>query len=71
MLPTWRGMGHRRNSAGAYFLLRHGHLVWRSHDLYPNDGSSIAFGPHSFAFASYRRGVFLTNLDGPERLVLR
>ena len=24
----------RRNRAGAYFLLRHGHVVWRSHALY-------------------------------------
>jgi len=60
----------RRNSAGAYFLLRHGHLVWRSHDLYPNDGGAVAFGPQRFAFAAYRRGVFLTDLRGPEHLVL-
>ena len=72
---NWRNWGMplivRRNRAGRFFVFQHRRLVWRSRDLYPNDGSSIAFGPHSFAFASYRRGVFLTNLDGPERLVLR
>jgi hypothetical protein len=61
----------RRNRAGRIFVLRHRRLVWRSHDLYPNDGGDIAFGPHAFAFASYRRGIFLTDLDGPERLVVR
>jgi hypothetical protein len=72
---SWRNWGTplivRRNRAGRIFVLRHHRLVWRSHDLYPNDGGSIAFGPHAFAFASYVRGVFLTNLDGPERLVVR
>jgi hypothetical protein len=70
----WRNWGTpltvRRNRAGRFFLLRHKRLVWRSRNLYPNDGGSIAFGPHAFAFASYHRGVFLTNLDGPERLVV-
>src|SRR5204863_5285609 len=31
----------------------------------------VAFGPGAFAFASYRRGVFVTNLHGAERLVAR
>src|SRR5439155_18760815 len=61
----------RRNRAGRIFVLRHGRLVWRSHDLYPRDGGDIAFGPHAFAFASYHRGIFLTDLEGPERLVVR
>ena len=72
---SWRNWGTpltvRRNRAGRFFVLRHRHVVWRSHNLYPNDGGSIAFGPHEFAFASYRRGIFLTNLDSPERLVTR
>lgn len=61
----------RRNRAGRIFVLRHRRLVWRSHDLYPNDGGDIAFRPHALAFASYRRGIFLTDLQGPERLVVR
>ena len=72
---SWRLWGHpltlRRNRAGRYFILRHGKLVWRSRALYPNDGGNIAFGPHLFAFASYRRGIFLTDLERPERLVVR
>jgi hypothetical protein len=59
----------RRNRAGAFFLLLRGRLVWRSHGLYPNDGGNVAFGPHRFAFATYRRGIFVTDLRGPERLV--
>lgn len=61
----------RRNRAGRIVLLRRGRLVWRSSGLYRNDGGDLAFGPRAFAFASYRRGVFLTDLDGPERLVVR
>ena len=61
----------RRNRAGRYFLLRDGRLVWRSRGLYPNDGGSVAFGPGLFAFNSYRRGVFMTDLGGAERLVVR
>src|SRR5205823_1160771 len=72
---SWRNWGTpltlRRNRAGRIFVLRHRRLAWRSHGVYPNDGGDIAFGPHAFAFASYRRGVFLTDLDGPERLVVR
>ena len=60
-----------RNRAGRYFLLDHGRLLWRSHALYPNDGGSIGFGPGEFAFASYCRGVYLTDLRGAERLVVR
>ena len=52
-------------------MLRDGRLVWRSQSLYPNDGGSVAFGPGEFAFASYRRGVFLTDLTSGERLVVR
>jgi hypothetical protein len=61
----------RRNRAGRHFLLRRGHVVWRSRGLYPDDAGSIAFGPGRFAFASYRRGVFLTDLRHAERLVVR
>src|SRR5207248_4193123 len=52
----------RRNRPGRYVLVREGRVVWRSRGLYPNDGGSIAFGPGRFAFASYRRGVFMTDL---------
>lgn len=46
--------------------------MWRSSGLYPNDYTGVAFGPGLFAFGSYtHRGIFLTNLRGPERLVAR
>jgi hypothetical protein len=61
----------RRTHGGRFILLRHGQVVWRSRGLYRNDGADVVFGPHEFAFAAYRRGVFLTDLHGPERLVLR
>jgi hypothetical protein len=61
----------RRNRAGRHFLLRRGRVVWRSRGLYPDDAGSIAFGPGLFAFASYGRGVFLTDLQHAERLVVR
>jgi quercetin dioxygenase-like cupin family protein len=61
----------RRTRPGRFILLRHGHVVWRSSGLYRNDGGSVAFGPHLFAFATYRQGVFLTDLKSPERLVMR
>jgi hypothetical protein len=60
----------RRDRLGDFFLLRRGRLLWRSHARYPADGGSIAFGPGEFAFASYRRGIFITNLQGSEHLVL-
>ena len=60
----------RHTRAGRIVLLRRGRLVWRSSGLYPNDGGNVAFGPGLFAFASYRRGVFLTDLKSPERLVM-
>src|SRR6266849_6155238 len=61
----------RRTHPGGFLLLLRGRVVWRSSGLYPGDGGGVAFGPHSFAFASYRRGVFLTDLHGAERLVAR
>ena len=61
----------RRNRAGRIFLMRQGRLVWRSHDLYPGTGGDVAFGPNAFAFASYYRGIFITDLNSPERLVYR
>jgi hypothetical protein len=60
-----------RNRAGRCFVLRERHVVWRSTRTYPNDGTQIAFGPHSFAFAAYRGGVYLTDLAGPEHVVVR
>ena len=60
----------RRNRPGRIILLRRGEPVWRSRDLYPNTGGDVAFGPRAFAFASYDKGVFLTDLRGPERLVV-
>jgi hypothetical protein len=52
-IADWRHWGHpltvRRNRAGRLLVLRHGRLAWRSHDVYPNDGGNIAFGPHAFA----------------------
>jgi hypothetical protein len=59
----------RRTRLGRFLVLLHGRVVWRSARLYPRDGGSVAFGPHALAFASYRRGIFLTNLHGAERLV--
>ena len=61
----------RRTHTGRFLLLLHGRRVWRSTGLYPRDGGSVAFGPNAFAFASYRRGVFVTDLHGAERLVVR
>ena len=60
----------RRTRPGVYILRRHGRTIWRSSDLYPNDGGDVAFGPGLFAFGSYtHRGIFLTDLHGPERRV--
>jgi hypothetical protein len=61
----------RRTHPGRFLLLLHGRVVWRSTGLYPQDGGNLAFGPHAFAFASYRHGVFLTDLRGGERLIAR
>lgn len=58
-----------RTRSGRIILRRAGRVVWRSSDLYYRDGGSLAFGPGSFAFASWRRGIFLTDLKGPERLI--
>jgi hypothetical protein len=59
-----------RARTGSYTLLRHGRVVWRSHGLYPNDGGDVAFGPGFFAFRSYDRGIYLTDLRSPEELVV-
>jgi len=61
----------RRNRPGRYVLVGGGRVVWRSHGLYPDSAGSVAFGPGLFAFASYGRGVFLTDLRHGERLVAR
>jgi hypothetical protein len=60
----------RRSRPGRFLLQLQGRVVWRSANVYPGDGGSVAFGPHAFAFASYRHGIYLTNLRGAERLVL-
>jgi hypothetical protein len=60
----------QRNRPGRIVLLRRGRVAWRSSGLYRNDAGSIAFGPDAFAFAAYKRGIFLTDLNSPERLVL-
>ena len=46
-------------------------VIWRSSGSYFNTGGDSAFGPHLFAFADYHRGIYLTDLRGPERLVVR
>ena len=61
----------RRTRPGRFLLHRAGRLIWRSEQLYRNDGGNVAFGPNRFAFAAHRRGVFLTDLKGRERLVVR
>jgi hypothetical protein len=61
----------RRNPAGRITLMRKGHVVWRSSRLYRNDGGDVAFGPGAFAFSSYRRGIFVTDLKSPERRIVR
>lgn len=61
----------RRTRSGRFLLLSKGRVVWRSTDLYPRDGGGVAFGPHALAFASYRRGIYLTDLHGSEHLVVR
>ena len=57
----------RRTPAGA--LTRT--VSWRSSGDYYNTGEETAFGPHLFAFDDYYRGLYLTDLRHPERLVLR
>ena len=39
--------------------------------MYFNTGGDSAFGPHLLAFADYHRGIYLTDLRGRERLVMR
>jgi hypothetical protein len=61
----------RRSRDGRYFVVRSGRVIWRSAGRYVNEAGNFAFGSHAFAFDSYgRRGVFVTDLRGPERLVL-
>lgn len=70
----------RRTHSGRFILFRlrrtpAGRLtrtiVWRSSGGYYNTGEENAFGPHLFAFAAYYRGMYLTDLRHPERLVVR
>jgi hypothetical protein len=61
----------KRTRPGQVILLRRSRVVWRSSSLYRNDGGDVAFGPGAFAFASYRRGIFTTDLERPERLIMR
>jgi len=73
---AWRqrhgaGLTINRTRAGRYLVLRRGRVIWRSAGFYYNEAGSTAFGSHAFAFDSYgRRGVLLTDLRSPERLVL-
>jgi hypothetical protein len=61
-----------RTRPGRYLVFREGKLVWRSRGLYRNEAGNSAFGSHAFAFDSWgRRALFLTDLRGPEKLVLR
>jgi hypothetical protein len=58
--------------SGRYVVSRDGQIIWRSARAYYNEAGGGAFGPHAFAFESWgRRGIMLTDLRGPERLVLR
>jgi hypothetical protein len=66
------GLTYRRTHAGRYLAVRDGRVVWRSAGLYFNEDGSGTFGPHAFAFGSWRRrGVLLTDLRGPEQLVVQ
>ena len=57
--------------SGRYVVLQHGRVVWRSKGYYRNEAGTLAFGPHAFAFDSWgKRGVLLTDLRRPERLVV-
>jgi hypothetical protein len=65
-----RGLTVSRNRAGRIFVLRDKQVIWQSR-LYLRDGGAVLFGQNAFAFASYRRGIFLTDLKGPEKLAAR
>jgi hypothetical protein len=72
---AWRrkhgnGLTIRRTRSGRYLVARSGRVIWRSAGAYYNDYVGIAFGSNAFAFGSYRRGLFLTDLRSPERLVV-
>jgi hypothetical protein len=59
-----------RGRSGRIFVRRAGQLVWRSRELYLRDAGAVVFGPGSFAFGSWKHGIYLTDLHGPERLVV-
>jgi len=61
----------RNTREGRTLIVRGRRTIWQSRGTYKNEGNSLAFGPGLFAFASYRRGVYLTDLRRPERLVVR
>jgi hypothetical protein len=44
--------------------------IWHSSGEYRNTVNSSAFGPHLFAFSAFHRGIYLTDLRHPERLVV-
>jgi hypothetical protein len=72
---AWRrehgnGLTIRRTRSGRYLVVRNGRVIWRSTGAYYNDYVGVAFGPHTFAFGSFRRGLFLTDLESTERLVV-
>lgn len=60
----------RNTKEGRIVILGRQQTLWRSSGTYKNEGGSLAFGPGLFAFSSYRRGVYLTDLRHPERLVV-
>lgn len=61
----------RTSRTGRITLRLHGRVLWRSAHAHRNTVTSVAFGPGLFAFSVYRRGVYLTDLRSPERLVAR
>jgi hypothetical protein len=61
----------RPTRSGRYLVVRSGRVIWRSAGTYLNEYGGTAFGRGAFAFASYSRGVFLTDLAKPELLVAR
>jgi hypothetical protein len=61
----------RASREGRMTLRLRNSVVWRSASSYRSTVTSVAFGPNLFAFSVYRRGVYLTDLHTPERLVVR
>src|SRR5262245_9096311 len=60
----------RASHGGSIILRLKRKVVWRSAHSYRGTITSVAFGPRLFAFSVWRRGVYLTDLESPERLVV-